>query len=187
MRVDLTQFPPPPRLRAGDLTVRPFCESDLEAVAEAATDPHIASITTVPVPYTPAAGREFVRRQQMRLRTDLGYSLAIADAESDRAIGQIGLWLRNFDKGRASIGYWVVPSARGRGAARLALRGLAGWALDDLQVPRLELYVEPWNLASIRTAEGAGFRREGVMRSWEQVAGQRRDMIMFSLLAADVR
>ena len=185
--MDLTQFPPPPYLRAGALAVRPFCAGDLEVVAEAATDPHIPLITKVPVPYTQAAGREFIGRQQMRLRTDLGYSLAIAYAESDRAIGQIGLWLRNLDKGRASIGYWVVPSARGSGVARQALRLLAGWALDVLQVPRLELYVEPWNLASIRTAEGAGFRREGLMRSWEQVAGQRRDMVMFSLLPADVR
>lgn len=185
--MDLSQFPPPPRLRAGAFAVRPFGEGDLAVVAEAATDPHIPAITTVPVPFTDVAGREFIARQRDRLRTDLGWSLAIADADSDRAIGQIGLWLRNFDKGRASLGYWVVPSARGSGAARQALQLLAGWALDVLHVPRLELYVEPWNLASIRTAEGAGFRREGVMRSWEQVGQQRRDMIMFSLLPADVR
>jgi RimJ/RimL family protein N-acetyltransferase len=52
-------------------------------------------------------------------------------------------------------------------------------------IPRLELNVEPWNTASIRTAEGAGLRREGLLRSWETVGGERRDMLMFSFLEDD--
>lgn len=185
LTMGLASFPAPPRLRADAFAVRPFTGTDLDVVAEAATDPHIPRMTSVPVPYTDAAGREFLTRQRDRLRTDLGYSLAIVDARSDVAVGQVGLWLRNHDKGRASIGYWVVPSARGRGAARQAICLIAGWAFTALQLPRLELYVEPWNTPSIRTAQAAGFHREGIMRSWEQVGDERRDMIMFSLLHTD--
>jgi RimJ/RimL family protein N-acetyltransferase len=47
------------------------------------------------------------------------------------------------------------------------------------------LYVEPWNVASIRTAEGAGFQREGLLRSWQEVGGVRKDMYMYSHLATD--
>jgi len=35
------------------------------------------------------------------------------------------------------------------------------WAHHELEVPRLELYVEPWNTASIRTAEGPDFGGKG--------------------------
>ncbi|MER5604223.1 GNAT family protein, partial [Streptomyces sp. NPDC002265] len=59
---------------------------------------------------------------------------------------------------------------------------VAGWALRDLQIPRLELWVEPWNTASVRTAERAGFQREGLLRGWQQVGDERRDMFMYSLL-----
>jgi ribosomal-protein-alanine N-acetyltransferase len=52
-------------------------------------------------------------------------------------------------------------------------------------IPRRGLYVEPWNTPSIRTAERAGFRREGLLRSWETVGGERRGMLMFSLLETD--
>lgn len=45
---------------------------------------------------------------------------------------------------------------------------------------RLQLFVEPWNVASIRTAERAGFEREGLLRSWREVAGKRRDFLCFS-------
>lgn len=173
-------------LRAGQFRIRPFADTDLAVVAEAATDPYIPLITTVPASYTDQAARQFLARQRDRLRQDLGYSLAIAEADTDRAIGQIGLWLRNLDRGHVSIGYWVVPSARGRGAACHALAALARWAFEALPVLRVELYVEPRNLASVHTALGAGFHREGLLRSWQEVGGERRDMIMFSLLPVDL-
>ncbi|HYZ52968.1 MAG TPA: GNAT family protein, partial [Streptosporangiaceae bacterium] len=64
-------------------------------------------------------------------------------------------------------------------------RALAEWAHRELHVPRVELYVEPWNTASIRTAERAGFQREGLLRSWQELGGERKDMFMYSLLPAD--
>ena len=98
----------------------------------------------------------------------------------------MALMLRNIDEGRASIGYFVVKSARGRGAATHALRALAAWGLGTLGIPRLELYIEPWNAASIVTAERCGFRREGLLRAWQRVGTERRDMFMYSRLPGDV-
>ena len=63
---------------------------------------------------------------------------------------------------------------------------LARWALGVLAIPRLELYVEPWNEASIRVAERTGFRCEGLLRSWQEVGAERKDMLMYSLLRADL-
>jgi RimJ/RimL family protein N-acetyltransferase len=50
---------------------------------------------------------------------------------------------------------------------------------------QLELYVEPWNEGSWRTAEHACFYREGLLRGWEPVGDKRRDMYMHSRLATD--
>ena len=62
---------------------------------------------------------------------------------------------------RGHIGYWVTPPARGRGICTRALRLLARWALDELELQRLELITDPDNLASQRVAEKVGFQREG--------------------------
>jgi RimJ/RimL family protein N-acetyltransferase len=174
-----------PELRAGPFCIRAWHVKDLALVREASSDPHIPKITTVPPNYTDEEGRLFLQRQWDRAATAAGYSFVIAEAEGDRGIGAIALWLRNIDLGRASIGYWVAPSARGRNAAWHALCAIRDWAFTVHRIPRLELYVEPWNTASIRTAEGAGFCREGLLRSWETVGGERRDMLMFSLLQDD--
>jgi len=186
-----------PTLTAGPFRLRAFTLADVDAVREASADPHIPLITTVPAVFTEDEGRSFIERQWSRAEQGTGYSFAIADGGTGggtdagiaggtgRAVGQIGLWLKDAGNGRASIGYWVIQSARGRGAAAASLRALAAWALDELAIPRLELNVEPWNTASVMTAERSGFRREGLMRSWQEVGGTRRDMYMYSRLPGD--
>lgn len=106
MTIDLSGFPKAPRLRGDVFAVRPFADDDVDVVAEAATDPHIPLITSVPVPvpYTDTAGLNFLRDSGIDSVPALGYSLAIVDAHTHVAVGQVGLWLRNHDKGRASIG-----------------------------------------------------------------------------------
>ena len=74
---------------------------------------------------------------------------------------------------------------RSKGYARAALSALSDWALRHDEVHRLELYVEPWNEPSWRTAASCGYRREGLLRSWQQVGDTRRDMYMYSRLADD--
>ena len=174
-----------PILAAQGYRLRPFHLTDLDLVREAAADPVIPLMTTVPDAYTDAGGRAFIARQWSRSRDGIGYSWAIARAESDRAVGSIGLWLDNLTDGRASIGYWVVNSDRGRGAAARAVAAVTTFAFDTLGIPRLELHIEPWNAPSIRTAERSGFRREGLVRSWEEIGGQRRDVWMYARLRHD--
>ena len=174
-----------PTLAAGPFRLRPFALGDIDVVREAASDPRIPLITTVPAAFTEEAGRRFIERQWERAEQGTGYSFAIADADTDRPVGQAGLWLTDVSAGRASVGYWVVSSARGRRAAACGVRALTRWAHQDLRIPRLELHVEPWNTASIRTAEKAGFQREGLLRGWQEVGGERKDMYMYARLAGD--
>jgi [ribosomal protein S5]-alanine N-acetyltransferase len=174
-----------PTLAAGPFCLRPFMLDDLDLIREASADPYIPVITTVPAVFGEDEGRRFIERQWARAEEGVGYSFAIADARTDRACGQAGLWLRDVSLGRAQVGYWVVSSARGRGAAAIAAQVLAGWAHRELQIPRVELYVEPWNTASIRSAKRAGFQREGLLRSWQDLDGERKDMLMYSMLPAD--
>jgi RimJ/RimL family protein N-acetyltransferase len=49
------------------------------------------------------------------------------------------------------------------------------------------LIIDPDNLASQRVAQGAGFEREGVLRSHViHLDGRRRDSVMFSLLPGEL-
>lgn len=170
-----------PTLAGSAVTLRPFHDSDVDAVMEASADPLVPLITTVPNVAEASLAEAYLQRQHDRAASGAGYSFAIAD-DHDRCLGQIGLWLRDIDHGRASIGYWIRPSARRHGYATAALESLTDWAWSLSNVSRLQLYIEPRNEGSWRTAEKAGFEREGLLRSWELVGDERRDMFMYALV-----
>jgi ribosomal-protein-alanine N-acetyltransferase len=186
---DPAAFAPPlqvPRLTSPPVVLRPYAGSDLEMVRQAATDPLIPSISSVPRPYTDEAGRAFIARQHSRDAEGDGYSFVIASLrEPAIGLGSIGLWLQEIESGRASIGYWLVDRARGNGLAAHALRGVVAVAFDTLAIPRLHLFVEPWNVASARTAAGAGFSREATLRGWERIDGEQHDCECFALLRSE--
>jgi RimJ/RimL family protein N-acetyltransferase len=172
-----------PVIEAGEVVLRPFELRDAALVVAVASDPLIPLVTTVPATGDPDEAAAYVRRQQGRLAEGVGYSFAVADASSDEAVGQIGLWTRDLAHGRASIGYWLAAEHRGRGLAGAALRGLVGWARTLPEVHRLQLVVEPWNEASWRTAAACGFEREGLLRGYERIGDEHRDVYVYGLVA----
>ena len=171
-----------PVIEHAPVVLREFRDSDIGVVLSAATDPLIPLITTVPANGVAGEALAYIRRQRQRLPSGAGYSFAIADIGTGDAVGQIGLWLRDLNFGRASTGYWIGPERRRRGYAAAALAAITRWGLTLAGVSSIELYVEPWNQGSWRAAERAGYHREGLLRSWQQVGNERRDMYMYSVI-----
>jgi len=177
-------YPNPP-LSNSTIRLRPWTLRDLPAVEQASHDPYIPTTTSVPAIYSDEAGRAWIERQERHATTRPGVVLCIADAVTDQPLGLIALWLENRARGRASFGYWVIPAARGQGAATEAVHLLGAWAFAALCIARLEILLEPHNVASQRVAARAGFQREGLLRSYEEFHGRRLDLIMHSLLTTD--
>ncbi len=169
-------------IHADRFGLRPFQRDDLPLIEEASADDFIPTITTVPDSYSDLEAIAFIDRQNFRLSSGEGWSLAIVDREAERAVGQMGLWISHLRKGRVEIGYWVAPSGRKQGAASAALELLSAWAFEQLDIDRISLFIEPWNVPSQKTAERSGFEREAILKSWERVAGQPKDMWAYARL-----
>lgn len=169
-----------PRLQGEGVVLRPFTEDDVDVVIEAGRDPLIPLITTVRARGDRSQALRYIANQHSRSAAGTGWSYAITDADTDRAVGQIGLRRRDIEHGRASVGYWVAASQRRHGYAGRALRVLTTWAASIPDITRVELYVEPFNEASWRAAESAGYHREGLLQRWQVIAGEPRDMFMYA-------
>jgi [ribosomal protein S5]-alanine N-acetyltransferase len=165
--------------------LRAFEATDLPMALELSTDPYAPLIGTMPAHATAEEAAAWIDRQRGRWAEGAGFSFAVAETATGRAVGSVGLWLRQLPEGRATAGYFVAPSARGRGLAAAALRAVTafGWTIPRLH--RIELHIEPWNTASVRTAENAGYLREGLLRSHTEIAGRRRDMLLFAAVRGD--
>ena len=173
-------------LTGEDIRIRLMTDADVPAIVEACRDPEAQRFTTVPSPYREQDAHEWSRMSAERAGEGMGIEAVIADLETGAYVGSIGIRRAAGDDGRWNLGYLVAPSARGRGIAARAVRALCGWAFAELGARRLELVVEPGNRPSQRVAEKAGFRQEGLLRSYLEIRGERRDALMYSLLPEDV-
>lgn len=164
----------------GSVVLRPFTPLDLPLVAELASDPYVPLIGSVPAVFTEEGGLAYLERQHERLTAGTGWSFAIADRTDDRAVGGAGLWPQG--SGVATAGYSLAPSARGRGYATAALHALTVFAWAQLELDRVELFIEPDNSASLRVAERCGYRRLELRPAHTEIDGTRRDMVVFAVL-----
>jgi [ribosomal protein S5]-alanine N-acetyltransferase len=107
--------------------LRAFTDEDAHLAVELGDDPYIPLIGSLPPHPTAQQALEWIHRQRGRLAEGIGLSFAIADAESNHAVGAIGLWLQNLSAGRATVGYAASPAHRGRGIALLDRGLLIRW------------------------------------------------------------
>ncbi|WP_328465415.1 GNAT family N-acetyltransferase [Actinoplanes sp. NBC_00393] len=122
-------------------------------------------------------------------RSDTGPSAGhvIADEQTDRMLGGIGLSAAAPGRGQAEVTFWVAPWARRRGVATAALRAFDRYAFGS-GLERLELLIHWDNPAAQRVAMAAGYTREGVRRgALPATDGGRQDMLVFTRLAGDPR
>jgi RimJ/RimL family protein N-acetyltransferase len=110
--------------------------------------------------------------------------LVIADPESRAYLGEVMAALGEHRV--AELGCCVIPGARGRGIATEALRLLGDWAIPTLGLGRLQVFVATENIPALRLAESAGFKREGVLRSYWENDGARLDVFVLSRTPGDV-
>ena len=150
----MTLRAPDPPLGDGVVSLRPLALRDLSAVEQALGDPDI----TRWFDGRGLSARDVVERAVTRWDQSQAAEFAIADA--GECVGSI--WLDLGPNDRATVGYWLLPRARGKGLVTRALRLVARWAFDDVGVKRIGLLADPRNAASIGVAERAEIGRAHV-------------------------
>jgi RimJ/RimL family protein N-acetyltransferase len=177
---------PDPPLSDGEIALRENTDADVPAIVAAVQDPLIPRYTRVPSPYGEREARAFLVEQRERREAGLELSLSVVDAASDDLLlGSVGARVDR-ENSRGEIGYWVAREARGRGVATRAVVLVGAWLFEALGLARLQIHTETENAASQRVAERAGFRREGVLRSYELVKGRPIDVVMFAALPGEL-
>lgn len=100
-------------------------------------------------------------------------------------VGKIWLSVDPTDRSTGSVGYWLLPTARGRGYATAAVRLLSTWAVRELGVTNVRLKTAPDNERSHRVAERSGFRRV-MPRAGEAVDGAHAADFVYELPAPSI-
>jgi RimJ/RimL family protein N-acetyltransferase len=177
--MELTQ--PEPPLQDEVVVLRAWEEADIPAIVAACQDPETARWTTIPVPYGVDDARAWLTRCETAWAEGAA-PFGVVDRDSGEVAAAITLWVH----GKVGeLGYWAAPAYRGRGYVPRAVNLICEWGFGELELPRLQLTTFPGNSSSERVAEKCGFSREGVLRSWLEQRGERRDVTMWSRLPGD--
>jgi RimJ/RimL family protein N-acetyltransferase len=153
---------PDPPLTDGVVRLRPWTSSpeDVDALVAAWSDPEIRAWTAVPEEPTVEQAARWIAGEGVRRERGLALDLVVSPAEpADDAtvLGEVGLAPLAGGPARFEAGWWVAAPHRRQGIATRAVRLVASWAADVLEV-ELFATVDAHNPASIWVAEAAGIR-----------------------------
>ncbi len=98
-----------------------------------------------------------------------------------------GITLSNIRRGVAQmgqVGYWIGEPFARCGHTAAALAAVTAFCFDKLGLHRVEAACIPANIASRHVLSRAGFRQEGLARSYLRINGVWRDHLLFGLISA---
>jgi RimJ/RimL family protein N-acetyltransferase len=157
-----------PELADGELRLRVPVSDDVPAITAACQDPDIQRWTRIPSPYREADARSFVELAQGGVERGGSVHLLVVPAGHEgepggALLGAVGVGIDPADFS-GEFGYWLTPSARGRGVATRAGRLLCRFALEGVGLGYLGLVAASHNAASNAVARRLGFTHEGTLR-----------------------
>jgi RimJ/RimL family protein N-acetyltransferase len=173
-----------PVINGDGVTLRAYRLEDADAVARGCADPLTQRfVPNLPNPYTATDAIRFITTDAPARIASGDAIFAVADPVTDELLGAGGVHQRT--EATAEIGYWTMPSARGRGVAGAVTRALTGYGFE-LGIRRLYLRIEPENGPSQRVAIASGYHREGIQRgAGTGPNGARTDLSVWARLDTD--
>jgi [ribosomal protein S5]-alanine N-acetyltransferase len=90
--------------------------------------------------------------------------------------------VRTWPASSASLGYWLGADFEGEGYMRESVTALCNWAFAELGLWRIEAGTLAENNRSRNVLEATGFEEEGYARAYLEIAGERRDHVLFGLV-----
>jgi len=181
--IDLSTLPsrlPPIQTTDAPVTVQRIANKHLDMLCEAGQQSahHVKPWLGASLcPVTPSATKQCI--QTLEQARESGYGLAYLLIHDGRCLGMGIINYIHPVHRCANLGYWLRPDSCGKGLATAICETLKKLAFDQMDLYRLECYVEPNNKASLRVAERIGGMKEGLCK--KRIFG--RDALLYSIVS----
>lgn len=133
-----------------------------------------------------AVQREKILESLHHMKNQREFSFGIFDAITSEFIGHISMYsVKRLPFSSAFIGYSIDEAHSGKGIASEALQLVVNYGMEVVNLHRIEAYVSPRNVGSIRVLEKAKMRREGFLRQLLFINGVWEDHYLYAILEGD--
>jgi RimJ/RimL family protein N-acetyltransferase len=151
---------PPRQIQSERLSFRPWRPDDAAALQPALTESVDHLIQWIPwaTPQAPTMDEVQTRLDKWIREFDDGVNFVYAawTGDGETLIGGVGLYAR-VGPGALEIGYWIRKSASGAGYATEASRAFTRAGFEVPGITRIEIHVDPRNVASARIPAKLGY------------------------------
>ena len=163
------------------IKIRKWDLSDAPQLATFANNKNIAANLrdAFPYPYTLKDANNYI---QAAIKDDPSARLFAIDLDG-LAIGSIGaIFKDDVYRMNVEIGYWLAEEFWGKGIATASISLIVRYIFDNFDTIRIYAEAFSDNIASHRSLEKAGFRKEGVFKKNIVKNGIIKDSVLYALL-----
>ena len=170
-----------PVVRGDKVWLRVLERDDIEASLRGINDREINDLVGFWGPMSKSMSEKWFEDEVLKKHGQREYYFAICELGSPALIGQCGF--HHLHPGlRAEVAIFLLPEYCGRGYGTDAMNALVDFGFGMIGFQRIGLHVSPWNERAIRSYEKAGFKREGIMRSFRIRRGEVVDDLVMSIV-----
>ncbi|MFX3675105.1 MAG: GNAT family N-acetyltransferase [Paenisporosarcina sp.] len=136
--------------------------------------------------YTVEVQREKILESLHGMKNHLEFSFGIFDEITSELIGHISMYnIKRLPFSSAFIGYSIDRHHIGRGLASEAVQLVVTYGMEVVNLHRIEAYVSPRNVGSIRVLEKAKMQREGLLRKLLFINDKWEDHYHYAIIEDD--
>ncbi len=173
-----------PIIKTERLLLRQITESDLENIYQGLSNPDITRYYAVSFDSLEAT------KEQMDWYADLeksntGIWWAICSSDNSVFYGAGGYHDVSKDHKKAEIGFWLLPPHWGKGIMKEAMPLICSYGFDELQLHRIEGFVESDNTNCKKALAKVQFKHEGTMEDCEVKDGKYISLDIYAQLKSD--
>ena len=158
-----TEFP---TIKTERLLLRQFSDSDLENVFNGLSHPEIIKYYGVSFQTLEATKEQMVFFADLE-KNETGIWFAVCSADNKTFYGAGGLNNLSKEHKKAEIGFWLISDFWGQGIMKEAMLLICNYGFDNLELHRIEGFVESENKNCKNAMSKLDFQHEGTMKECE--------------------
>lgn len=160
-------------------TLRPVQKKDSSSLAKNVNDKEIARNTiSIPYPYTLKDAHCWINKNSRLRKSKEPKEINFVIDIKGEVAGAVGL--TDIEGHEAQIGYWLGRNYWGQGLITEAVKAVTQFGFNKLKRVRIYAYVFPFNKASRRVLEKAGYQFEGILKKNTKKNGKFIDDYLFA-------
>jgi ribosomal-protein-alanine N-acetyltransferase len=168
-------------IKTASLLLRGFVDSDKQKVFEGLSHPDVIPYYGVSYPTVEATQVQMDWFASLE-REGTGMWWAVCSPDNTIFYGAGGLNSLSEQHRKAEIGFWLLPEFWGQGIMKEAIPAIVKYGFEELNLHRIEGFVESKNENCKRVLPKLGFRHEGCMVDCEIKHGKYISLDIYAVL-----